>query len=181
MSNNFNLDFDKIKYIKNIYKFTKSEEKYLNDNYFTIQKYIRDGEIQPAYVFNIDPLVISAYNDTIDNVILLEFPNDFVDKYNLKLGDRLLTSNVYWPKPKTKYGDILPGVSNNMMFSDVYPFLLKFLVKDDDITGEEFVKENKFSEFIWNYIENLTYAYYKFSKGTHRDGFFYMFKGDKRG
>lgn len=176
MSKNFNIDFDKLKFIKDVYSFTKSEEKFLNDNKFTFQTYMRKGDIQPAYVYSINPLIISCYNDEIDNVNLLQFPDEFVDKYDLKEGDHLITSNVYWTKHKTKYKDILPGISNNMRYFDVYPFILKFLIKDEDLNIDV-----KFSNFIWEYVENLTYAYFKFTEGTKRDGFFYMFKGDRRG
>jgi len=176
MRNNFYLDFNKLNYIKDIYKFTSSEEKFYKTKIGMLDTYVRNGDVQPAFVYNINPLIISTYNDEIDNILLLEFPNEFVTKYELKVGDRLLSANVYTIKRKPTYKDILPGVGNKMRYNEIYPLIIKFLIKDD-YNAEKYV----FSDFIWEYVENLTHAYFKFSEGKPRDGFFYLFKGDKRG
>lgn len=176
MGYKYRINKEKIDYIKYIYKLSNSEKNHLDKTLINIYHYINNGDIQPAFVYSVDPLIVSTYNDEIDNILLLEFPNEFAEKYNLKIGDKLLTSNVYWTKKVTNYNDILPGLSNQMRYVDIFPMVLKFLVDDID-----YDINSMYSEFHWEYIKNLTYAYFKFSNGKARNGFFYFFKGDKRG
>ena len=54
------------------------------------------GDTQPAIVVSVNPLLIAAYSDEMDAVVMLRFPMEFVEKYNLSVGSRLTTSNVYF-------------------------------------------------------------------------------------
>ena len=58
------------------------------------------GDTQPAVVVSTQPLLIAAYSDEMDAVVMLKFPAEFVEKYSLSVGDRLTTSNVYFNRPR---------------------------------------------------------------------------------
>ena len=131
------LDKAKIQFFYNTYNITGLEKQYVEEEKRNIEKYINMGDLQPAFVYSLEPLIIACFTDEFDDVILLQYPKEYIEKYNLKENDKLVTSNVYWEKRKTPYNDIVPGVFGSKRFKDIYPMVLKFLVTEEDKLEED--------------------------------------------
>lgn len=171
------LDKAKIQFFYNTYNITGLEKQYVEEEKRNIEKYINMGDLQPAFVYSLEPLIIACFTDEFDDVILLQYPKEYIEKYNLKENDKLVTSNVYWEKRKAPYNDIVPGVFGSKRFKDIYPMVLKFLVTEEDKL-EEYI--NEFSNYIWEFLKNKTYGRVILSQLPPRDGMFYLFQGGKR-
>lgn len=138
-----------------------------------IKKQIATGDIQPAMVISIDPLVISCYSDELDAVILLEFPKELAVKYQFKLNERLVTCNWYMVKNMFAYSDDLiigPNCSGN--WRDVYPLLGLFVCKDENAYYEN---TNLFKDEDYEYLMKLTTSYLEKKPNSYRDGFFFLY------
>ncbi len=152
-------------------------EKFNCDNNIQKVAYVlRLGDTQPALVCSVDPFIVSAYSDELDAVVMLRFPNELAEKYDLHLWSRLVTSNTY------KYAhfddtapdiDAGPGSSGN--FSDFLPIVQLFLAKHDEKIME---RTKLFDEARWARVKELTDAYRNEHPNTARDGFCY-FKSQK--
>ena len=168
---------EKVHFFIKTYNLNTTEREYVYDMQVNILKYINMGDLQPAFVFSTNPLIIASYTDEFDDVILLKYPQEFVYEYKLKENDKLITSNVYWKINKTPYKDINLGILGSTTYKDVYPFVLKFLVNEEDEIKEYCTQ---FSDYIWEYLKNKTYGRVVLSQTEPRDGMFYYFRGDKR-
>lgn len=60
-----------------------------------VEEHLLHGDSRAAVVVSTRPLLVSAYTDEFDCVVLLRFPAEFVDEYELRVGSRLLTVNTY--------------------------------------------------------------------------------------
>lgn len=131
---------------------------------------LRYGDTQPAVVVSVDPLLIAAYSDEMDAVIMLKFLKEFGDRHNLSVGSRLTTSCVY------SYGnsvadDIHIGEKYSCQFSDFIPIVQLFLGKNDRKIIE---KVNLFGEDIWQIVSQKADEYMRLYPDSFRDGFFYL-------
>ena len=76
---------------------TKFSERFRSDMRIDfVMRSLFYGDTQPAVVVSTNPLLIAAYSDEMDAVVMLRFPNEFAEQYNLSVGTRLTTSNVYF-------------------------------------------------------------------------------------
>ncbi len=130
------------------------------------------GDTQPAVVVSVDPLLIAAYSDEMDAVVMLRFPDEFVTKYNLYPGIRLTTSNVYFTGPQNA-GDIFVGEHYSRQYADFMPIVQLFLGKKDE---KILAKADLFSEDTWNRVHEQANEYVSQHPDLYRDGFFYFKK-----
>ena len=174
--NDFHLDASKVNILKNAYNLNKNEMRYFDNRLPRIQVYINMGDIQPAIVYKLDPLIIACYNDEMDCILMLKFPSVLADYYKLKENDYLVTSNVYWNKKMTKYNDIYFDFMSYGVYKDVYPIVLKFFVQEDDVLNE---KVDSFSDFHWSYIKKKISSHLiLLDIKEMRNGIFYLIKGE---
>ena len=118
---------------------------------------LRYGDTQPALVCSLDPLLVSAYSDELDAVMMLRFPNELAEKYGLKVGDRLVTSNQYvYAHFDDTAPDIHAGEGNTGNYSDFIPVVQLFLAKNDD---KIMARTNLFDEVKWARVAALTEEY----------------------
>src|SRR5579884_1143605 len=61
----------------------------------SFEQHLYYGDTRAAVVISTDPLLVAAYSDDLDCVVVLKFPAEFVDEYQLHVGSRLLTVNLY--------------------------------------------------------------------------------------
>lgn len=155
--------FEKLRYNRN--------RKYIDD-------YIFRGDSQPAVVMSTSPLIISAYSDEMDAVMLLRFPDVLAEKYGIEPGTRLTTSNTYsmfadYSRVKPEYvaDDIIPGKKFSGQYFDFRPIVTIFLSDDMDIIEQH---TNHVPEQLWEYVEKLSRRYYESFPDRFRDGFFYL-------
>lgn len=131
------------------------------------------GDTQPAVVVSTEPLLIGAYSDEMDAVILLRFPAEFVQQYNLSVGTRLTTSNTYFVGDQCAR-DIFVGEHYSRQYADFMPIVQLFLGKKDEKIR---AKTELFGEDIWNTVRDKSEEYIRFHPDLCRDGFFYFKKG----
>ena len=130
------------------------------------------GDTQPAVVVSTQPLLIAAYSDEMDAVVMLKFPAEFVEKYNLSVGDRLTTSNVYFEGNECA-SDISVGENYSRQYTDFMPIIQLFLGKNDDKIR---AKTELFGEVIWNMVKDKANDYISLRPDLCRDGFYYFKK-----
>lgn len=180
--NKSNIKFSKEKYkeIKELFDFNKSELSFYKKAKGKIKAYLKGGDLQPAIVYSLFPLQIAAYSDEMDAVVLLKFPSSFIHKYKLEEGQRLVTSNVYWPKNILSVAeDIFVGENYSGYYRDVIPIVALFLC---DSKSEEEVKSlvNLFDETLWEKVSNKAREYVKINPNIYRNGFFYFLFNSKK-
>lgn len=171
---NIRLSKEKYNEIKELFDFNKSEFSFYKKAKGKVKAYLKGGDLQPAIVCSLFPLLIAAYSDEMDAVVLLKFPSSFINKYKLEEGQRLVTSNVYWPKNILSVAeDIFIGENYSGYYRDVIPIVSLFLC---DYKSEEKVRNliNIFDEALWKKVNNKAQEYVKQHPDLYRNGFFYF-------
>ena len=130
------------------------------------------GDTQPALVVSVSPLTIAAYSDEMDGVLMLRFPDEFVDKFNLYPGMRLTTSNVYFRENRFP-ADIVTGEDYCNQYTDFMPIVQLFLGKNDEKIQ---AKTELFGEDIWDRVKEKAAQYTLDHPDFSRDGFYYFKK-----
>ena len=130
------------------------------------------GDTQPALVVSVSPLTIAAYSDEMDGVLMLRFPDEFVDKFNLYPGMRLTTSNVYF-RGEGFPADIMIGEDFCHQYTDFLPIVQLFLGKNNEKIK---AKAELFGEDIWSRVEEKAAQYTRKHPDLFRDGFYYFKK-----
>lgn len=130
------------------------------------------GDTQPALVCSIDPLLVAAYSDEMDAVVMLRFPIELVSKYSLTVGTRLVTSVTYTPNHFDSYArDIFAGENASGLYSDFSPIVQLFIAKND---AKIMKRTELFDADRWSLVEKLATEYLSKHSGLSRDGFFYL-------
>ncbi len=157
--------------IKKFYKLGFIQKILLHFWRARVKEHICYGATDPAMVMSVNPLLIAAYAEDMDAVVMLEFPDGYAAKYNLKKYDRLITVNTY--RYKLEYTDkvaedIFCGKNYTEDFIDFYPLIGEFLSKDVQ-KMESYIKD--IPESLWGYVKQLGEDYLKNHKDLKRDGF----------
>jgi hypothetical protein len=97
-----------------------------------ISEHLSFGDSRAAVVIFGNPLLVAAYTDEQDAVVLLRFPQFLAGQYQLTEGGRLLTVNTYG-KGKRMAADILPGPAAISRWTNFYPLVAEFLSDDLDV------------------------------------------------
>jgi uncharacterized protein (TIGR02996 family) len=97
-----------------------------------VKEHLYHGDSRAAVVVSVAPLLVSAYTDEFDSVVLLKFPNDLVQEYGLAIGSRLLTSNTYQlaSDPRLLAVDLLDGPRSHLHWDNFSPRIAEFLSDD---------------------------------------------------
>ena len=141
----------------------------LNSQRGRVQEYVRFGDTQPAMVISESPLIIAAFSDEMDAVAMLKFPNDYVNKYNLKKYSRLITVNTY--SYRNIYNDIFAGKNYLKRYCDFNPNIGEFLSSETEKIERH--KQN-IPESIWRYVQGLGEAYIIKHNNKCRNGFWFV-------
>lgn len=144
-------------------------KKAYNDQFDRVDEFLSHGDTQPAIVKSVDPLIISAYSDELDAVVFLRFPDVLVDKYKLKINDRLVTSNTYTLLVDRVEKDISPGEFWLERYSDFSPLVQLFLSDEEDFIRKRI---ELFDEDKWKRVEMLTQEKHNNGKFVCRYGFY---------
>ena len=142
-------------------------------NRIPVSRWIRFGDTQPALVYSIEPLIISAYSDEMDAVVFLRFPDFLTDRYKLNVGDILASSNVYTERSdEIVADDIFIGENYLERYHDFTPIIQLFLSDD-----EEAIKFNAgiFDRNTLQRVQDLTEEYADRHLELCREGFCFFF------
>lgn len=137
-----------------------------------VSRALYSGDTQPAIVVSLDPLLIAAYSDEMDGVVMLKFPTEFAEKYALTLGSRLTTSNIYFTGSRCAE-DIFVGEYWCRRYADFMPIVQLFLGKNDDKIR---ANTKYLNEEAWRRAEFKANEYRERHPDLCRDGFFYFKK-----
>ena len=95
-----------------------------------IDKHLQFGDSRAAVVVSVSPLLVAAYSDERDCVVMLKFPEELVATYRLKPGSRLITVNTYMQGPKRPVADLIEGPLSRGNWHNVIPMIADFLSDD---------------------------------------------------
>lgn len=169
---NIILSDEKYELIGKLLHLDKATTKILNKNKKNIQEHIYYGDTQPAKVLSIYPLIIASYSDEFDAVVLLEFPNEYVQIYNLKKNDRLITINRYNCVPTIGMAsDIVPGPYCSYQYRDFTPIVALFVCQNEKHYNR---KVKSIEDDEWERLDKMTDVYLEKKTYEVRNGFKYL-------
>lgn len=152
--------------------FTKFKERFKSDMLInSAAQVLLHGDTQPALVCSTEPLLVAAYSDAMDAVVMLKFPSELIPMYDLKIGTRLVSSTAYNKAKGEPAADIILGESYTGEFIDFYPIVQLFIAGDDEKIR---ARTELFSEEEWAKVERLAIEYLSERPDKMRDGFFYF-------
>jgi hypothetical protein len=92
------------------------------------------GDSRAAVVLRIKPLIVAAYCDEMDAVILLGFPAYLAEGHLLDEKSRLVTTNLHRPLEDGPLArDIHPGPRTSGSFGNVRPIVADFLAAEPEL------------------------------------------------
>ena len=140
---------------------------FLNPPQIQLEEHLIYGDCRAAAVIETSPLLVATYSGELDCVVMLRFPAEFTDVYNLSVGRKLLTSNAYYDSFECK-GDWFPGPRQKPnRWKTFHPIVADFLT--DDVKQLTRCK-SKISDDEWKRTFKMGLAYRKKHPGVARDG-----------
>jgi len=131
-----------------------------------LKAYLLQGDSRAAMVVSTRPLLVAAYTDELDCVVLLRFPQSFVRQYELKKGSRLLTVNTYrWRKDNPVPRDLKEGPRARRIYGNFQPLIADFL---SDNKGPIEQRKAHIDQNEWDRCQQLGHEYIKSSKRPRR-------------
>ena len=128
---------------------------------------MEQGDIQPAVVVSLEPLLVSCYSDELDAVVLLYLPNELIQKLGLKMYSRLLTVNSYGTRPNK---DVTRGPKALGNYASIATVIADLYTDD---VQRLMTKKAEFSEEWWNRTIQLGRQYMEDRPGMARNGIGY--------
>lgn len=112
---------------------------------------------EPALVVSTAPLVVSARAGDVGAAILLRFPDTYVERFGLRVGQRLLTINSYArdtsPDGRLLYPvDIIPGPERGR-WTNANPIIADFVSRDAEGIA---TRKSQLGEDEWAAFEAMT-------------------------
>jgi len=131
-----------------------------------IEEQLQCGDSRAAVVVSITPLLVAAYTDELDCIAMLRFPEEFVHRYRLSVGTRLLTVNCYGDSPNYD-PDLLLGPRLIQRWTGFHPVIADFLTDDYDRVES---RKKEITEDEWQRADTMGMEYLKLRPGVARDG-----------
>ncbi len=132
-----------------------------------VEENLRRGDCRAAVVVSVSPLLIAAYARELDCIALLSFPGQFVTKYDLKPGSRLLAVNIYLEWNFFLPEDLNFGPRQTGKYRNFAPLIAEFLTDDAEVVEE---KKAEIAKAEWERAEALSKEYLKQNGEKARDG-----------
>ncbi|MBO4982532.1 MAG: hypothetical protein J6D23_00595 [Clostridia bacterium] len=130
------------------------------------------GSVEPAVVMCTSPLLVAVYSEDMDAVLILQFAPAYKEKYNLKVGDKLISVNTYGNRgPIAK--DIFTGPAYTQVWTDFTPHIADFLSNDKERLER---LKGDIVETHWEYVKSLGGKYIYNHPTTTRNGFWFINK-----
>ena len=112
------------------------------------------GDTRAAVVVATDPLLVAAYSDDMDAVVILQFPQWLVQEHRLTVGSRLAAVNTFPARPLGT--DIVRGPDAQQKWRNVYPIMSDFVTDDQDRLRQ---LKASIGEEEWEHCRALGQAY----------------------
>jgi hypothetical protein len=99
-----------------------------------LSEHAQNGDCQPAVVIALNPVVVAAYADELDDVALLRFDEPFIAKLGLTVGNCLISANAYFDQTgRTHASDIIEGERSHGRYVNFHPVILNFITRDGNL------------------------------------------------
>jgi hypothetical protein len=112
------------------------------------------GDSRAALVIHSAPLVVAAYTDEQDAVVLLQFPAKLASDYRLEKGAKLLTVNTYFRGDRLAH-DIVLGSESTGRYANYYPIIAEIVSDDEDVIAR---RKRSITTSEWQRTERLARA-----------------------
>lgn len=168
---NLTISKKKWKDISKFFKLNLFQRIELHGRKKIVRERICYGDSQPAMVMRTDPLLIAAYADEMDAVVILKFPTEYALKYNLKQYDRIIAVNTYAPRTYVIPHDIYVGKHYLHRWSNFESSIAEFLSDDIDIINRH---KATMPESLWLYVKSLGEDYLLKHPNKTRKGFWFL-------
>lgn len=133
----------------------------------SLTRHVRIGDTRAAVVVAVEPLVVAAYSDDFDAVVLLRFDPGPTD-LDLQVGTRLLTVNTFGND-----GPVAPDIARGPLastgWSHVHPVIADFVCPRSELDRVERRKQ-AIREDEWQRTAFLGRQYLATRPGQLRDG-----------
>lgn len=119
------------------------------------------SDARAAVVVSTSPLLVAAWSDEMSNAVLMQFPDEFVERYKLSVGSRLLGVVMYWwlmfRSPDYALApDLTPGRKRPETYVNFSSLIADFLTEDKRalarakaaITEEEWRQAAEFGKYL---------------------------------
>lgn len=131
-----------------------------------IKEHLAWGDARAAVVVSTSPLLVAAYSDVLDCVVMLRFPLEFAARYDLKIGSQLVTVNTYYSQ-MVNHQDLTFGPNQFGDWSGFFPLIAEFI--SDDLDRIEQLKLDIYED-EWQRCQTLGDAYRDQHRGVARIG-----------
>ncbi len=131
-----------------------------------IEEQLQNGDSRAAVVVATSPLLIAAYTDELDCVAMLRFPAEFVHRYHLSDGTRLLTVNCYGDSPNYD-PDLILGPNMIQRWTGFHALIAEFVT--DDYNRVE-ARKMEITDNEWQRAYTMGKDYITRHPGVARDG-----------
>lgn len=131
------------------------------------QTALHNGACNPAYVFQLKPLIIIAYAYDIDCIIPLYFPSEYQPPFEPILNQRLLTVNLYGTNNNLLSEDLIEGKNSTNYWKNFVPHIAE-LYSDDTAIIEQ--KKAEITEELWQKLPLLAKEYFQVNPNRYRFG-----------
>lgn len=134
-----------------------------------VREHLMYGDTNPAVVLSTHPLLIAAYAEDLDCVVVLEFENWLINEYELTNGLRLLSINTFEDMSQRDMGnDLVWGPKHTNTWGNTCPFIAEFLSDDIDTINE---KKAELSQEDWQRAIELARDWKRRPSARPRDGY----------
>jgi hypothetical protein len=127
---------------------------------------LQNGDSRAAVVVLLRPLLVAAYTDVLDCIVLLEFPQELATEYGLRDDSRLLAINNYRRTDEVD-ADLIPGPNDTQTWSGFQTIIAEF-ASDDRERIEQ--RKSQISTAEWRRAYQMGKAYLEQRPGVWRDG-----------
>ena len=132
----------------------------------TFADHLREGDCHAAIVIETDPVVVSAYADELDCIVILMFDIDGLAKrHRLEAGTRLLGVNMYYRGVRAP--DLVPGPDSRGVYANFAPLIADFLTADRSALH---ARKLSITKREWSRLERMTSEYLAKFGFRGRDG-----------
>ncbi len=130
------------------------------------EEHLLYGDSRAAIVMATTPLLIAAYTDELDCIAMLIFPDELVHEYDLEVGSRLLTVNLYTIRGNL-VADLEHGPASYHRYSNFGPMIAEFFSNDMARIKQ---RRSEIEETEWAHTQELAEAYLTKRGKRYRDG-----------
>jgi hypothetical protein len=132
-----------------------------------IAEHMQLGDSRAAVVISLDPFLVGAYTDEMDDSAVLRFDATLRSQYpGFRVGSRLLTVNTY-SRGGRLVPDLINGRASYHRYCNFFPIIAEFV--SDDLDRIE-IRKKQIGEAEWRRAQSAGADYLQRNRGRTRDG-----------